>query len=196
MDHLQPPFRRAAPGDAPALAELVDFASQGMALYLWEQRKGSGETAWDVGRQRAEREDGSFSYRNAVVAEIDGQCAAGLIGYPQAAEPQPIDYAETPAMFVPLLELEALAPDTWYVNVLATYPEHRGQGLGTGLLRIADELARETGKSGLSLIVADDNQGAQRLYLREGFREAGARPIVKDGWQTTARTWILMTKGG
>jgi hypothetical protein len=36
-----------------------------------------------------------------------------------------------PAMFVPLQELENLAPGTWYVNVLAAYPEHRSQGHGT-----------------------------------------------------------------
>ena len=33
------------------------------------------------------------------------------------------------AMFVPLQELENLAPGTWYVNVLAVRPEFRGLGL-------------------------------------------------------------------
>ena len=41
-------------------------------------------------------------------------------------------------MFVPLQELENLAPGTWYVNVLAAYPEHRGQGYGTALLAVAE----------------------------------------------------------
>jgi ribosomal protein S18 acetylase RimI-like enzyme len=196
MDHLQAPFRRAAAEDAGALAELVNFASEGLAFHVWDKIREAGETAWDIGRRRAEREQGAFSYRNAVVAEIDGRCAACLIGYPQPAEPQPIDYAAMPPMFVPLQELENLAPDSWYVNVLATYPEHRGKGLGAQLLGIAEALARETGRPSLSLIVSDANEGARRLYLRQGYREAGPRPIVKGDWATEGRNWLLLTKGG
>ena len=38
---LNPPFRPATPDDAQALAELVDFASEGLALYLWTKFAGS-----------------------------------------------------------------------------------------------------------------------------------------------------------
>jgi GNAT superfamily N-acetyltransferase len=69
-----------------------------------------------------------------VVLEEGGRVAACLIGYPLPDEPEPIDYERMPAMFVPLQELENLAPGTWYVNVLAAYPECRGQGYGTRLL--------------------------------------------------------------
>ena len=34
---LKPPFRRATPDDAHTLAELVDFAGEGMPSYLWKQ---------------------------------------------------------------------------------------------------------------------------------------------------------------
>ena len=62
-----------------------------------------------------------------------------------------------PAMFVPLQELENLAPGTWYVNVLAAYPEHRGKGHGTALLGVADQLGADAGRRGLSIIVSDAN---------------------------------------
>jgi ribosomal protein S18 acetylase RimI-like enzyme len=196
MDYIEAPFRRAAAEDAGALAELVNFASEGLAFYVWDKIKEAGETAWDIGRRRAAREQGAFSYRNAVVAEIDRRCVACLIGYPQPVEPQPINYAAMPPMFVPLQELENLAPDSWYVNVLAAYPEYRGKGLGARLLGIAEALARETGKRSLCLIVSDANEGARRLYLRQGYREAGARPIVKGNWVTEGRNWLLLTKEG
>ena len=68
---------------------------------------------------------------------------AGLIGYALPDQPEAIP--ETmPAMFVPLQELENLAPATWYVNVLAAYPEHRGRGYGGALLAVADRLAART----------------------------------------------------
>lgn len=194
MIELIPPFRRAERTDAPDLAELVNFAGEGLPLYFWETLKQPGETAWDVGRNRAGREQGGFSYRNAVVAEINGKCAACLIGYPQPEQKQPIDYETMPAIVIPLQELENLAPNTWYVNVLAAYPENRGQGLGTKLLGIAEELACATEKPGLSVIVSDANEGARRLYQRSGFSETAQRPMVKDRWENEGRNWVLMTK--
>ena len=182
------------PGDAVALTELVNFAGEGLPLYLWDKMKQPGETAWDVGRSRAARDEGSFSYRNAVIAEIDGKCAACLIGYPQPDSPEEIDYEKMPPMFAPLQELENLAPCTWYVNVLAVYPEYRGLGLGTKLLRIAEELASQNGKSGMSVIVSDANPGARRLYERCGYEVNGMRPMVKEDWENEGRDWVLLAK--
>src|SRR5262245_41533083 len=55
--------------DAPLLAELVNYAGEGLPLYLWSRMTEPGESAWDVGRRRAAREEGSFSYRNATIIE-------------------------------------------------------------------------------------------------------------------------------
>src|SRR4051794_40585683 len=104
MVDLQPPLRRATPADARALADLVHFASEGLALHLWTKAAGPGGNAWEVGRERARRETGGFSYRNAVVVEEGSRVAAGLIGYPLADHPEPIAEG-MPAMFVPLQEL-------------------------------------------------------------------------------------------
>ena len=75
------------------LAEFVNLASEGLAHHLWARAAGAGETAWDVGRRRARREEGSFSYRNAVIAEIDGEVAGALVGYPL---PEPAGADRTP----------------------------------------------------------------------------------------------------
>jgi ribosomal protein S18 acetylase RimI-like enzyme len=189
----EPPFRRATIDDAPILAELVNHAGEGLPLYLWGKMAEPGETAWDVGRRRAAREEGSFSYRNAIVIERDGQCAGCLIGYEVPDDPMPIA-DDMPSMFVPLQELENLAPGTWYVNVLAVRPRYRGQGLGTRLLRLADETGRSLAKRGMSVIVSDANAGARRLYERCGYRETATRAMVKEGWQNEGRDWVLLTK--
>ena len=193
MIELEMPFRFARPDDAPGLAELVNFAGEGLPLYLWANMARRGEDPWDVGRGRARRETGSFSYRNAVVAETGGRPIAGLVGYPLPEVPAPID-DHMPPMFVPLQELEDLAPGTWYVNVLATYPEYRGQGYGTRLLGIADRLAAAAGNTGLSIIVSDANARARRLYERSGYRELATRPMVKERWQHAGENWVLLVK--
>ena len=189
---LNPPLRPGAIADAPILAELVNYAGEGLPLYLWGKMAEPGESAWDVGRRRAAREEGSFSYRNAIMIDYAGEGAGCLIGYTIPDDPVPVD--DMPPMFVPLQELENLAPATWYVNVLAVQPRFRGLGLGTTLLAFAEEIGRTRGRNGLSIIVSDGNTGARRLYERCGYRLAATRPMVKESWQSEGQNWVLLTK--
>jgi ribosomal protein S18 acetylase RimI-like enzyme len=193
MTKLKPPFRHAIIDDARVLAELVNYAGEGLPHYLWGTLAESGEDAWDVGRRRAARDDGSFSYRNAAIIERDEHCAGCLIGYEISDDPEPIA-DDMPAMFVPLQELENLVPGTWYVNVLAVRPQFRGHGLGTQLLDLADKTAQSLGKRGLSVIVSDANAGARRLYERCGYSQSATRPMVKEGWKNDGTLWVLLTK--
>ena len=179
--------------DVPVLAQLVNYAGEGMPLYFWERMAESGENGWDVGRQRAGRETGGFSYRNATIIEHDGIAAGALIGYKIGETPESIG-PDMPAMFVPLQELENLALSTWYVNVLAILPEYRDLGFGSRLLARADEIGAELGMNGMSVIVADNNTGANRLYQRFGYTEIARRPMVKGDWISKGKEWVLLTK--
>lgn len=197
MIELEPPFLPATPDDAEALAQLVNMAGEGLPLYLWERMAEPGRTGWDVGRERALREQGAFSYRNAITLRVGddpaGAVMSCLIGYGIPDEPEPVD-SDMPPMFVPLQELENLAPGTWYVNVLATFPEHRGRGHGSRLLEFAEARSRAAGLRGMSIIVEDANAGARRLYERHGYREVARRPIVKEGWASGGAEWVLLVK--
>jgi ribosomal protein S18 acetylase RimI-like enzyme len=186
-------FRAATVDDASVLAELINYAGEGLPLYLWSRMAEPGEGAWDVGRHRAAREEGSFSYRNATIIEHDGQCAGCLIGYEIPDKPEPIP-DDMPAMFVPLQELENLAPGTWYINVLAVRPQFRNQGLGTKLMALAEEKAQRLGKRGMSVIVSDANLGARRIYTRLGYNEMARRLMLKENWEHGGENWILLTK--
>jgi len=161
---------------------------------LWTRMASPGQDPWEVGRQRARRDSGAFSWRNTVLREADGRVAASLVGYPLPDQPQPTDYSALPALFVPMQQLEDMAPRTWYVNVLATYPEYRRRGHATALLEIAARLAREADRDGLSIIVADSNEGARRLYEQAGFRERAMRPMVKEGWDGSGDNWVLLVR--
>jgi ribosomal protein S18 acetylase RimI-like enzyme len=194
MENRSATVRPATPGDAAALAELVNIAGEGLPLYLWTKMAERGEDPWAVGRRRAQRKEGGFSYRNATLLESSGEVVGGLIGYPLPDRPEPIDYENMPAMFVPLQELENLAPGTWYVNVLAVYPKHRGKGHGTHLLSVAEESAGRSACRGLSIIVADTNRGARRLYERCGYVETASRVALKETWENPAESWVLLVK--
>ena len=51
------------------LAELVNYAGDGLPFHLWSKMAAPGESAWEVGRGRAARPEGGFSYRNATIIE-------------------------------------------------------------------------------------------------------------------------------
>jgi ribosomal protein S18 acetylase RimI-like enzyme len=97
-------------------------------------------------------------------------------------------------MVRPLVELEAEAPGTWYINALAAFPHYRGRGFGTRLLHEAERIARSVDAPALSLIVADDNLGAKRLYERTGYRAVARRPLVPFPGLGHTGNWVLMTK--
>lgn len=186
-------IRDARASDADHLVRFINMAADDLPLHFWKKSAGEGADPLAYGRERAARETGNFSFRNAWLAEVDGEVAACLLGYPAAPEPEPIEPG-TPPIFVPLLELENLAPGSWYLNVLATYPEHRGKGLGSALLAKAEAVARQAGRNTISLIAEDTHQDALWLYRAKGFSEVARRAIVKDDWSVDAREWILFTR--
>ena len=190
---IKPSFRRATPEDAGTLAEFVEFASEGLALYLWSKMAGSGRDPWSVGRERVLTGAVGLSFQNAVLAELKELPAAALISYPLPDTPEPVS-DELPAVLVPLHELVNGASGTWYVHVLAASAEYRGRGLGSALLAVADDLAASARKSGLSLIVSDTNSGARKLYERCGYREVARRRMVKEQWKHPGTEWVLLRK--
>lgn len=190
MIDLIPPFRLATPDDAADLAELVNIAGYGLPVHVWTEMARDGRDPWEVGRARqADR----AARGEVVVADSGGRAVAALTGYAIGQEPHPID-DDTPSHFRPMIELENLAPDSWYVNVLATYPEHQGKGYGGRLLDIAETIGRDVGKPRMSVIVAGDNDGARRLYERKGYVETARRNCVKGDWQGDTQEWVLLIK--
>lgn len=58
-----------------------------------------------------------------------------------------------------------------YIHMLAVHPEHRGNGIGSMLLQQVYTYSKQRGIPFVSLHVTFENVLAQKLYLREGFKE-------------------------
>ncbi|MFT4150657.1 MAG: GNAT family N-acetyltransferase [Paracoccaceae bacterium] len=186
-------IRKAWASDAGHLVRFINMAADDLPLHFWRKSVGPDGDPWAWGRERAARATGNFSYNNAWMAEVGGEVAACLLGYAAEETPGPID-PDTPPIFIPLLELEALAPGSWYLNVLATYEGFRGKGLGSALLAHAETVAADAGHRTISLIAEDTHLDALRLYTAKGYRETARRPVVKGDWAVDASEWILFTK--
>jgi len=187
-------FRPATKADASALAVLVDIGGEGMPAHMWSTLAAPGQSILEFGRERAGRETGGFSWKNAVVAEVGGEVAACLVGY-RLDDPYDLGaLAEMPPIVQPLLTLEAKAPGSWYVNVLATFPEFRRLGIATKLLEIAESKGREADAPALSVIVGSWNETAARRYRRAGYAALAAESAIPFPGYAHAGDWVLMVR--
>lgn len=192
---MAPSIRAARKADASEMVALMDCAGYGMPLWVWQGMKTDETSVLEVGRKRAMREEGSFSYRNTHILEDMGQVMGMLIGYSIDDPYEMGDMEKTPEAFRPLVELEAQAPGSWYVNVVAVHAEHRGRGLGSRLLGHAEHVARQTRNGAMSIIFESRNLRAYRLYQRLGYHEVARRPRTSfPGDATGSEEWILMKK--
>ena len=70
-----------------------------------------------------------------------------------------------------------LAPE---IGSLAVPPAHRRQGVGQRLVAAAEDRVRARGGTRAAMYVAEENDGARRLYARLGYRDTGLRRHLPD----------------
>ena len=187
-------IRKADLDDCLAIAELSQLASEGIMGYFWTGLQRPGETLEQAGARSAESQDDNFSYRNAWLACIDDRVAGMLLAYrlPAAAD-NPERPADFPDYIAPMVELEQSVPESFFVDMLATYPRFRGRGIGSRLMACVDEFARAADASLISLLVFGHNAGALRFYRRLGFESAERKPIAASP-TTPAGEILLLTR--
>ena len=66
-----------------------------------------------------------------------------------------------------------------HLHVRENFP---GEGVGGELVRAAEKLARKAGIRHMCIGVADTNPGAERLYIRLGYRPTGVFDVSKYEW--------------
>ena len=187
-------LRAAVQDDAEALVDFILMAGDGVPEYLWGSMAAPGEAVLDVGARRARRDEGGFSWRNAVIADGTNGPAAGLIGYALPEAPEPVNPDDLPPPVRPLLALEAQVPGSWYINVIATRPAWRRQGLAQALMDEAEKRAHATGRRALSLVVSSDRHAARALYEAQGFVTMAVLPKAAEGPVQGGPDWVLYRK--
>lgn len=187
-------IRSARKQDAHHIAILTNLAGEGISEYYWARLAQEGETPFEVGARRASRDEGDFSYSNTRVC-VEGEMVLGMIvAYRQPDPDDPGDLSGLPEPMHPLVELESTAPGSWYINAVATYPEHRGRGVARRLLADTEKRARSRGCERMSLIVASENAAARRLYDRLGFAVVRTLPVVPWPGASHGGDWVLLTR--
>ena len=158
-------FRPARKEDCLIIATLYSISSDGVANYIWTKLAEPGEEFLTVGQRRYEREGTAFSYQNCTIVEHQGGIIGMLVAFPMHIDPSE---EESDPVLAPYRHLEE--DNSYYICGMALFPEYRGRGIGTRLLSLAEEYARNQGFRKISLIVFEQNVGAKQLYDRTGYK--------------------------
>ncbi|MEI2666827.1 GNAT family N-acetyltransferase [Rossellomorea sp. LJF3] len=80
-----------------------------------------------------------------------------------------------------------------YIENIATKKEYRGSGVGALLLNKAEEWAKQRELIGMSLEAQDDNLGACRFYMKQGFILGGV-DTLKQSYNPNIETTLYWYK--
>jgi ribosomal protein S18 acetylase RimI-like enzyme len=189
-------IRPARKADASDIALLVNIAAHGGPADGWAHEQDAAGTynPIEIGRLQILREEGAFTWRNATMAENDGEIVGMLLGYREPDIAGSVSH-QAPPYLRPLYELEGEAAGTWFISMLGVYAPWRNKGVGSALLEVAQRKAQETAASGVALITEDINAGARRLYERRGYAVSAKRPMVPfPNGGPKGEDWLLMVR--
>jgi len=186
-------IRKATITDCYPVAELALMAGEGIPAFFWEQARQKDQDIIAVGARNLESESENFSYRNVHVAVVDGAVAGMLLAYPLSTGEEDENLDDYPDFIRPLIELEQCVPGSFYVNMLACYPQFRGKGVGTALMSMVNQLALDAGCDTISVEVFEQNWGALGLYQRLGYDIIESRDVVPHAcYPYTGRLLLLI----
>lgn len=164
-------IRQALPQDAVPAARLLYDALHDVAHQLTGEE--NEQDVLPVLEQYFAAEDGRLSHRQALVKEVDGEVAGVIVIYGGdeiEKLDQPILDRLRRLTNDPSLKLDKESDeDEYYIDTLSVSPRFGGRGIGTELIRAAEERARERGYHKNAMAVVTDNTRAYALYQRLGY---------------------------
>ena len=173
-------YRPATANDSRFIAEMIMLSSDGIAGLEWSQEcdEGKGQTALDIGSLNYARDEGDYSYRNCIIAEVEHPVGM-ILSFPvteencsKDAKPPPYEAND---IYAPYKYLEAL--NSWYICGVAVTADFRKQGIGKKLIILAMEQAQA--RENVSLIAMFEKSGLIRYYQSLGFEITRTAPIVE-----------------
>lgn len=124
-----------------------------------------------------QREDILYSWKNTLIAEIEGKPVASLTAYDgtnyKEMKERTFALIDGPLDFDIDLMQDETHEGEYYLDSAAVLPEYRNQGIGRKLLLAGIETGKKLSIPHVTLLVSPNNHKAKKLYRSLGFREAG-----------------------
>lgn len=166
LPQFPPGFRLVTMAEHPVLRDFVRVYHQ-----TFKDHRGAVDESLDAAVARWERimEGGSYRPEHFVLVKAGDADAAVMI----------------------MAEKSEEDPDKAWVQTLGVMPDYRRQGLATQLLYLAYQLARDSGKQRVGLMVdASSLTGANKLYQKAGMSVT----MVYNAYELEIRPGVELTK--
>ena len=151
-----------------------------------------------MARRILDRDSFAAFKRWRVATDASGNFLGALNGLPHKAL---MDAPDDPLLddtkmrsIAGLLELEEIPVDSYYVNIIAVYPQHRRSGAGAALMRDAERQARVQKFSRMSLCTFEEDPGLMGFYLGQGFQTQERRAIAPHPAIGMSGHFVLLTR--
>lgn len=186
--------------DCAVLAEFINMASDGVVEYMFHDLV-PGATPIQIVAHSLEDDSRPHCYKSAIVARDGDEVVGMALSYPSEYH----RISDEMRSFFPADRLahlgdffSARVENSWYLDTLGVFENHRRRGIGEKLISFTREKAVKNGYKSLSLIVFADNELALPVYKRIGFEvvrkvELGGNEYIhhEDGslllnWEFTA----------
>ena len=146
-------IRAAKPDDALPCARLFIMAGHGIGDAIYRDLIPGVATEEIIADRRIRPKGRSASYTNWWVAEDrNHNIVGGILAYPLdeggRSAPEVLLTEERLKVLAPMIELDAGAAGTFYINDVAVFPAYRHSGIGRKLIELAFSEAKKAGLSG------------------------------------------------
>lgn len=192
-------LRAADEKDAAALADVAIMASHGVMNLLYQELI-PGQSVAEAIIDRRIFNPGSFGAlehwrvaqdeRGTILGALNSVPFDDLAGSEgdSALGPERLD------PLAELFELDQFLVGTYYVNMIAVFPNHRRSGAGRALMLEAERLARQSGLRAISLTTFEADAGLIAFYSKLGFTSRERRPISPHPLFEFSGNWALMIR--
>ena len=131
---------------------------------------------YTVFEELAQHNASQYSWRNTLIAEVDGEVAGAIVGYDGAMLKQ-LREPIFPLLIKYLGSAKEIEDETeageFYLDSLGVLPHFRGLGIGAKLIVAMCDKAFSEGHQRAGLIVDIDTPRAEKLYTSLGFEYVG-----------------------
>lgn len=182
--YSQVSYRSARKEDAKEIAGFL-LSAWPVEVFLEMSEDLTEDGLKDIVAGYVESEDTIYSYRNTIVAEVDGRLVGAITGYDgsrfQEMKRPVVEDLKRRFGDVPYASVQETGPGEFYLDSIGVSPDMRSHGIGSGLFRAMIGRAASMGHPVAGLLVDNGNPKAEALYRRLGFRYAGDRDFLGHG---------------
>lgn len=164
-------IRMAKVEEAPMIAQVLCMALGGTESH----------PMFPVFLELAGKECSQYSYRNTMVAEVEGHFVGAVVGYDggKLHELRTPIFALMQKHLGKIWEIEdETAVGEFYLDSIAVFPAYRGCGIGRKLLEHRIQQAFDEGYEKVGLLVDKENLRAEALYCSLGFKRINSTTFL------------------